>query len=111
MHPFQADVISTARSIGPRVAKVSPTMKFPRVKIWKLSDAPKELQLLYKGLGTPTWVALVPQEIRGEDLDDVMSRSAKFNAPNGDAVFFGGPGINQISAEIVQSASPRVRSR
>jgi len=86
-------------------------MKSPRVSIWKLSDAPQALQLLYNGLGTPAWVTLVPRELKGRDLDEVLSGSVRYDVPNGDVVYFGGTDAGQPSAEVVRPKSARLGSR
>jgi len=95
-------------------------MKSPRIRIWKHSDAPKSYQLLYNGLGTPSWVALVPQEIASKDLDEVMTANGRqesvshYDMPNGDVVYVGTPQPSELSEVLaggVHSKSARPMSR
>lgn len=77
-------------------------MKSPCIVVWKLEDAPKELRLLYKGLETPGWVALVPHEIRGRDLDETFMGNpnsesiSRYQTPNAD-VYFGTPRVGDLA--------------
>ena len=88
-------------------------MKSPCVSIWKFSDAPKGLRLLYNGLATPAWVALIPRGIGGRDLDDVMARNpsteslSRYNIPNGDAVYFGTTRIGPVPDVLTEDARPK----
>lgn len=92
-------------------------MKSPRIRIWKHHDAPKSLQLLYNGLGTPTWVALVPQEIAGKDLDDVMTANGRaesvshYEMSNGDVVYVGTPQVSELSEVLVGSGRSKYARR
>jgi len=93
-------------------------MKSPCIVVWKLEDAPKELRLLYKGLETPAWVALVPHEIRGRDLDETLMGNpnsesvSRYQTPNGE-VYFGTPRVGNVSllAQRTDSKSTRLSSR
>ena len=93
------------------------TMKSPRVRIWKLTDAPRELQLLYNGPGTPAWVALIPRELNGTDLDDVMAGTtraesiSRYVLQNGDVVYIGTPSSSEILAGAVHAKPARASSR
>jgi hypothetical protein len=92
-------------------------MKSPRVEIWKLSDAPKELQLLYSGPGTPEWVALVPRTLSGKDLDQVMAENAKrasvsrYAQPNGDVVYIGTPLFAEVLPQFGHPKSARLSTK
>ena len=87
-----------------------PVMKSPRIRIWKHSDAPKSYQLLHNGLGTPSWVALVPQEIASKDLDEVMTANGRqetvshYEMPNGDVVYVGT--LNQVNCPKFWPVAP-----
>ena|ERR1700730_3594101 len=86
-----------------------PVMKSPRIRIWKHSEAPKSYQLLHNGLGTPSWVALVPQEIASKDLDEVMTANGRqesvshYEMPNGDVVYIGTPQPSELSEVLAGS--------
>jgi hypothetical protein len=95
-------------------------MPSPRIRIWKLEDAPQQLQSLHEGLEAPAWVALVPQSIGGRDLDDVIVQSAKnatvsrYNLPNGDTVYMGTPHLGQpssVAAHVMRPKSARPNHR
>ena len=93
------------------------TMKSPRIEIWKLSDAPKELKLLYSGPGTPEWVALVPRALSGKDLDHVMTDNARgatvsrYTLQNGDFVYVGTPLFPEVLPESGRPKSARLSPR
>ena len=81
-------------------------MKIPCVKIWKLVDAPQELQVLYHGsLTAETWVALVPREIDGAVLDAVMAARAtaagvsRHEMPNGDVFYWTSQDLSKPSLQ------------
>ena len=92
-------------------------MKSPRLEIWKLSDAPKELKLLYSGPGTPEWVALVPRTLSGRDLDQVIAENvrgasvSRYTLQNGDIVYVGTPLFAEVLAESGRPKSARLSSR
>jgi hypothetical protein len=75
------------------------------------------LQLLYNGLGTPAWVALVPQEIAGKELDDVMTANGRaenvshYEMPNGDVVYVGTPQASELSEVMAGSGGSKYARR
>jgi hypothetical protein len=80
------------------------------MEIWKLSEAPKELASLYNGPGKPDWVALVPRQLDGKDLNDVilanagtMKKILRHTASNGDIVYMAVP----ASANVLSHVSPQ----
>jgi hypothetical protein len=94
-------------------------MKSACVSVWKLRDAPKELQLLCKGLGAPAWIALVPRGVSGGDLDEAMMRNPNtesivvYHTDNGD-VYFGtsrNGKVSEVPADSVNPESARLGSR
>lgn len=92
-------------------------MKSPRIEIWKLIDAPKELKVLYGGPGTPEWVALVPRTLSGRDLDQVITENARgasvsrYTLQNGDIVYVGTPLFAEVLPESGRPKSARLNPR
>ena len=92
-------------------------MKSPRIEIWNLGDAPKELKLLYSGPGTPEWVALVPRRLSGRDLDHVMADNtrgasvSRYTLQNGDFVYVGTPSFAEVLPQSGRPKSAHLSSR
>lgn len=64
------------------------------IKIWRFQKAPKRLQDLYRGEGTPDWVAEVPQGLAAE-VEAFLGTAKQTSdvvccgGPEGSSVYFG----------------------
>jgi hypothetical protein len=47
------------------------------MQVWKFSNAPEELRVLHSGQPTPDWLALIPRQIQGDDLDRAIQASVQ----------------------------------
>jgi hypothetical protein len=52
-------------------------MRTSRILMWAFADAPRELRLLHRASPVPEWLALVPRNLLGSDLEEIMTGNAK----------------------------------
>ena len=70
-------------------------MSSDRLIVWKFDSAPAELRARHRGRQSPDWVALIPAEIGGADLEAVILAQAglsaldRYQTETGDVVYFG----------------------
>jgi hypothetical protein len=72
------------------------SVKSSRILMWEFADARRSLRLLHRELPTPEWIALVPHDLVGSDLEEVIIRNAKsanvirYETAMKDVVYMGG---------------------
>ena len=90
-------------------------MRRDRITIWMFDAAPPELQRMHTAGKRPEWIAFIPREIQGVDVDDAISTQwgpdgvSKYNTSTGDAVYMGHCEVNRF-LETVAIGSPAANS-
>jgi hypothetical protein len=77
--------------------------------------APAELQRMHTARKRPEWIAFIPREIQGVDVDEAIHAQwgpdgvSKYNTSTGDAVYMGHCEVNRF-LETVASGFPKENS-
>jgi len=78
-------------------------MKAGRIRIWKFAAAPGELRALHRGPKPPEWVVIVPREMQGSDIENLLLAQGppgsitRHATGKGDFVYLGQSGVSQVS--------------
>lgn len=81
-------------------------MMFERIMVWKYDEAPADLKSNYRGPANPTWLALIPASIYGNDLDDAIRKQmgavqlSKYCNDAGDFVYAGSDPIEAFLTAV-----------
>ena len=87
-------------------------MTSDRVRIWKFSEAPVELQAMSQDSQKPEWVALVPKSLYGPDLEEAFRERARtrtivrYESPVGDIVLMGVSPIMELVEVLATDTMP-----
>src|SRR5579863_8413816 len=90
-------------------------LKTDRIMIWKFHDAPDKFRKMHRAAEPATWVAFIPRQIHGADVDEAIESrlgsdwASRYETDGGD-VFYCGSCAGQL-ADLLADGFSNSRDR